>query len=483
MTEGASYRFEPLERRGLFLGLGAGQLAVIILAGLAALASVKAWPGVGGVAAAVGSLGLAGVLCRPVSGRPPLQWLNIGGLFLARRRRVRLAPPATSLTSQTPAREEVQAADERPGRALRLPAKVFTPGLYLCELPAGPGPIGALLDERAGTAAAILRVRGGSFCLLDDVDKERKLGAWAAVLESVSSHRSSLVRLQWCQRALPGDSLSQLGHLQRAGDVDSPGFAGHVALLERVGARSWRHETLLLVAVRCRVRARGRQRRLSDEDADAVRNEVRSLRAQMRNVGLVCEGVLDRTGAAAALGAFLVPSLDRYPGAHPWPLALEEHWADVRADGSWHRTYWVAEWPRSGVGPDFLSPLLIGTGRRSFSVVMAPVPPERAERDAQSSRTAQVADARLRAQGGFLETARQRRQAEALEGREERLVDGRGVFKLSGYFTVSGADKAGLEAACSDLERAAGAAKVCLRLLYGQQKEALTWALPFGRGL
>jgi hypothetical protein len=480
MAESGSYRFEPLERRGLFLGLGAGQLAVIILAGLAALASVKAWPGVGGVAAAVGSLVLAGGLCRPVSGRPPLQWLNIAGLFLARGRRVRSFPPATSLT---PAREEVQAASERPTLAVRLPAKVFTPGLYLCELPAGPGPIGALLDERAGTAAAIMRVRGGSFCLLDDVDKERKLGAWAAVLESVSSHRSSLVRLQWCQRALPGDSLSQLGHLQRAGHVDSPGFAGHVAMLERAGARSWRHETLLLVAVRCRVRARGRQGRLNDEDADAVRNEIRSLRAQMRNVGLLCEGVLDRTGTAAALGAFLVPSLNRYPGAHPWPLALEEHWAEVRADGCWHRTYWVAEWPRSSVGPDFLSPLLIGTGRRSFSVVMAPVPPERAERDAQSSRTAQVADARLRAQGGFLETARQRRQAEALEGREERLVDGRGVFKLSGYFTVSGADKAGLEAACSDLERAAGAAKVCLRLLYGQQKEALTWALPLGRGL
>ncbi|MGD0808789.1 MAG: SCO6880 family protein [Acidimicrobiales bacterium] len=480
MAERTSYRFEPLERRGLLLGLGAGQLAVIIIAVLAAIASIKAWPGTAGVAVAVGSLALAGALCRPVSGRPPLQWVNIGGLFLARPRRLRLAPPATLLTAPA---DEVRDTDHRPRRTLRLPAKVFAPGLFLCELPASPGPIGALVDERAGTAAALLRVRGGSFCLLDDVDKERKLGAWAAVLESVSSHRSSLVRLQWCQRALPGDSASQLDHLHRAGDIDSPGFAGQVALLERAGAKAWRHETLLVVAVRRRGRARGRHGRLGDEDADAVRNEVRSLRAQMRNVGLVCEGVLDQEGAAVALGAFLVPSLDRYPGAHPWPLALEERWADVRADRSWHRTYWVAEWPRSSVGPDFLSPLLIGTGRRSFSVVMAPVPPERAERDAQSSRTAQAADAQLRAQGGFLETARQRRQAEALEGREERLVDGRGVFKLSGYFTVSGADKAGLEAACSDLERAAGAAKVCLRLLYGQQKEALTWALPLGRGL
>jgi hypothetical protein len=481
MAEGASYRFEPLERRGLFLGLGAGQLAVMVLALVAAVASVKAWPGVGGVAAGLGSLGLAGALCRPVSGRPPLQWLNIAGLWVARPRRVRVAPPATPLTA---ARVEVPVAEARPSPVMRLPAKVFAPGLHLCELPASPAPIGVLVDERAGTAAALLRVRGGSFCLLDDLDKERKLGAWAAVLESVSSHRSSLVRLQWCQRALPGDSASQLGHLQRVGDIDSPGFAGHVALLERVGAKSWRHETLLLVALRCRAHSRGRRgARLSDEDADAMRNEVRSLRAQMRNVGLVCEGVLDQPGAAVALGDFLVPGLDRCPGAHPWPLALEEHWADVRADGSWHRTYWVSEWPRSSVGPDFLSPLLIGTGRRSFSVVMAPVPAERAERDAQSSRTAQVADAQLRAQGGFLETARHRRQAEAVEGREERLVDGRGVFKMSGYFTVSGSDKAALEAACSDLERAAGAAKVSLRLLYGQQKEALTWSLPMGRGV
>ena len=214
-----------------------------------------------------------------------------------------------------------------------------------------------------------------------------------------------------------------------------------------------------------------------------MRNEVRALRTQMRNVGLVCQGVLDGQGAAAALGGFLLPDLARHPAAHPWPLAVEEHWADVHADLSWHRTYWVAEWPRSRVGPDFLSPLLVGTGRRSFSVVMAPVPPERAVRDAESSRTAQLADAQLRAQGGFLETAQQRRRAEALEGRETELADGRGSFELAGYVSVSADDKPGLDEACAELERAAGAAKLCLRPLFGQQKEALTWALPFGRGL
>ena len=133
--------------------------------------------------------------------------------------------------------------------------------------------------------------------------------------------------------------------------------------------------------------------------------------------------------------------------------------------------------------PDFLSPLLIGTGRRSISVVMAPVPPERAQRDTESSRTSQVADAQLRAQGGFLETARQRRKSEALEGREAELANGRGVFELAGYVTVSAGERTELDAACSELERAAGAAKLSLRRLFGQQREALTWALPFGRGL
>jgi hypothetical protein len=226
-----------------------------------------------------------------------------------------------------------------------------------------------------------------------------------------------------------------------------------------------------------------RRHRLDQNGAGILRNEVRALRTQLRTAGISCDGILDGPGVAAALGSFLVPGLDRSPRAHPWPLAVEEHWADLHADGFWYRTYWVAEWPRSQVSPDFLSALLIGRGRRSFSVAMAPVPPERAVRDAEASRTAHMADAQLRAQGGFLETAQHRRQVEAVEGREAELADGRGAFRFAGYITVSAVDRAELEQACSELERAAGAARLSLRALYGQQREALTWALPFGRGV
>ena len=53
------------------------------------------------------------------------------------------------------------------------------------------------------------------------------------------------------------------------------------------------------------------------------------------------------------------------------------------------------------------------------------------------------------------ETARHRRQSEAVEG-EAQLADGRGVFELAGCVTVSAGERGELDEACSELERAAG---------------------------
>lgn len=465
MASERTYRFEPLERRGLLLGLGAGQLAVLGMALVAGVAMVTHWPGVKGLAAGAGALAVAGALCRPVVGRPPAHWAGLALSFAGRRR---------EQVSQPPGHDRLV-----PG--LCLPAAVFVPGVRLHQLGAtadGPA-LGVLVDERMGTVAAVLRARGGPFCLADGIEKDALVAGWASVLESLAAGRSNLARFQWCQRAVPADSEALLAHLRRAGDPSSPGLAGQAARVSGAGARSWRHETLLVVSMR---RRPGRGAPVP-EDALALRNELRSLRTQLRAAGILCEGALDGQGVARALGGYLVPAPGGAGHSYPWPLAFDEHWSEVRGDGLWHRTYWVAEWPRSRVGPDFLTPLLMGTGRRSFSVTMAPVPPEQAMRDAEASRTAQIADSHLRAQGGFLETAKHRRQAEAVEGREAELADGRAAFRLSGYVSVSAAERAGLDAASAELERSAASAQLCLRPLYGQQREALSWALPMGRGL
>jgi hypothetical protein len=166
-----------------------------------------------------------------------------------------------------------------------------------------------------------------------------------------------------------------------------------------------------------------------------------------------------------------------------WPLASDEAWSSFRTDESWHATYWIAEWPRVDVSPDFLVPLLVGGGRRTVAVIMAPVPPGRALREARSARTADVADAQLRDRAGFLPSARRDLEAEGVARRESELAEGHAEFRFSGYVTISGPDRAELEVLCAEAEHAAQTAHVELKRLHGRQAEAFTWTLPLARGL
>jgi hypothetical protein len=164
-------------------------------------------------------------------------------------------------------------------------------------------------------------------------------------------------------------------------------------------------------------------------------------------------------------------------------MASDETWSAFRTDESWHATYWIAEWPRIEVTPDFLTPLLIGGGRRTVSVTMAAVPADRAMREVRSARTADLADSELRERAGFLPSARRVKEADGVTRRESELAEGHAEFRFSGYVTVSAPDKDGLDAASAEAEHAAQEAHVELRRLFGRQAEAFAWTLPLARGL
>jgi hypothetical protein len=227
-------------------------------------------------------------------------------------------------------------------------------------------------------------------------------------------------------------------------------------------------------------------------DVDALLRELRLLDGRLRAADL--RGGLplraDQLGQVLA-DAYQVdrPVAGGRPGdraagpAAAWPVACDEQWSAVRVDGAWHATYWIAEWPRVEVPPGFLGPLLLGAGSRSVSVVMAPVPADRAVREARAARTADLADEQLRSRAGFLPSVRRGLEAEGAVRREAELADGQAEFRFSGYVTVSASARAGLDAACVEAEQAAQAAHLELRRLYGRQAEALTWTLPLARGL
>jgi hypothetical protein len=164
-------------------------------------------------------------------------------------------------------------------------------------------------------------------------------------------------------------------------------------------------------------------------------------------------------------------------------MAVEPLWEAVHTDATWHATYWIAEWPRVEVTPDFLGPLFFSPLRRSIVLTMEPVSPSRAARQVAQARTADLADGELRRRGGFLVTARRAREQRSVEERDVELADGHAQYRFSGYVTVTAGTLEELQNARAALEQVAGQARLELRLLYGEQDVAFACSLPIGRGL
>lgn len=498
-------------------GWRGGQIASVA-AGLAlAVLALRSRPSVPAVLAALVAVsGGVALAWWPVAGRTGEEWL----------------PTVTRWVvgggGRTVQRAGVAASGQRVGAGTRRPS-VTVVGLPTSRRRAGPskalaglaivavgraaaGPVvGVVRDGRARTFTAVLALRGHNFALLGADEKDRRVGGWSAVLASLARERSVVHRLQWLAVALPDDGAAVAGHLAERAVLgpDEPARRSYASVLETAGADTCRHEVLLAVQVRAVGTAARAARAAGGGDTGTcavLLREVESLRRQLEEVDVTVDGVLDpwalahvvrragdpkpagraRAGSPApggpgvrgAAGAVATAGV-----AWPWPMASAAAWDCLRTDGTWHATYWIAEWPRVDVGADFLGPLLLSPVRRSVAVTMEPVTPGRAVRQAEQARTADVADAELRRRGGFLATARRAREEEVAMRREEELADGHASFRFSGYVTVTATSRDRLARACDATEHAAGQCRIELRRLYGDQERAFTCTLPLGRGL
>jgi hypothetical protein len=536
------YRFGPLERRGLIAGWRGGQIASVA-GGLAiAVLVLRARPTVATVLVAVVSVaGGVALACWPVGGRTGEEWLptvvrwGSSGLSGTRRHRSP-APLVGQCVGPDGLPCAANAQSDRPGGSRPARGGVFG-GLNVLGIPTGPGGItgGVLHDPRTRTYTAVLALRGHSFALLGSDDKARQVAGWAGVLSSLARERSVVHRVQWIASALPDDGQAVRGYLSRRAVLpeDSPGRRSYDSLVAGAGATTCRHEVLLAVQVRAGGSSARAVRAAGGGDAGAcavLLREVATLRRLLGDADVVVErtlgpralaSVIRRSGeprpaavrsrweaaedglgweggtdlgetpvedhalapARAGDGRCIGPRCPPCAVGVPWPMAVDVEWGCLRTDGTWHATYWIAEWPRVDVGPDFLGPLLLGPVRRSLAVVMEPLSPSRAVRQVEQARTADLADSELRRRGGFLSTARRAREEALVHRREEELADGHASFRFSGYVTVTAPTRELLIGACEATEQAAGQCRLELRRLYGDQERAFTCTLPLGRGL
>ena len=519
--ERLTYRFGPVERRGLLGQLRAGQAGVVAAGAVAGIVILDRTPTAAGAFAGLAGFGAAlAIAFAPVGCRTMDEWVPIALSFALRWARRRLGFRSRSPTAGTLAVERSEApplgagahppkvppsgADgERKNLVRRLlghprphPPAPLT-GVRILDAPYEGRTIGVLSEQRRRRLTAVLACRVISFSLLDPEAQERRLARWGQVLSSAAG--SSIRRIQWLERTAPaqGDELARWLHDEHDPGIPLRGTPMIESYLELIGATTraaHEHEVLIAVQIDPRRGAdRGRGAGVGTllEETERVAQGIEA--AEVSVLGALGAGQLARAFrtafdpyARAELAALAAadPGRTGLAEANAWPLGASEQWDHYRADGALHATFWIAQWPRVDVSPMFMDALL---GRssvvRTVAVTFEPIVPERSTRDAEAAVTRDRADRELRHRFGQAETARQRQAQDAAVRREAELAAGHAEVRLAGFVTVSGREPDDLRRACAEVHEQAVRARLELHRMYGQQGDAFTFTLPLCRGL
>jgi hypothetical protein len=488
--ERRTYRFGPVERRGLVGPLRLGQTLCIGGACFVAVIALRGLPSSQGMLAAlvVVAIGAAAAIV-PVGGRAPIEWLpvlvGVGVLRLSGDHAFRAGHAAQGFEGSVD------------GSTTRAPT-TMPPPLKGCRLLsatlADGSEVGVWHDPELAAYTAVFALEARAVSLLPASEHERRLERWGELLADSACRSSAIRRLQVIEHTAPAGDDALTTYLEQAGMKSLPeaALSSYEELIESATRVYMEHEVLVAVQIDER-RAWGRaardgRRASGTRDEQAIRvliEELRALAALLQRLDVKVVGLLGPAHLSRTIRLSYDPFLQSPPDGAIGPEACDVQWSTLHSDSAWHRTYWVSQWPRLPVGPVFLTPLLLGTQTvRTVSVVVQPIAPERSRRSAESAVTSDEADDVRREAKGFRRTAMQRRQREATERREEELADGHEELRYAGYVTVSGRTREELLRSCEEIEQAARQSRLELTPCWGEQDVAFAQsALPIARGL
>lgn len=497
--EARTYRFGPLERRGVVGELRAAQVAILVVTVALMLAALDL-AGQAGVPLALLVLIVgAGAAWFPVAGRSVGEWAPVLACFALAR-----AAGGTRYRSPLPARGHTTTQVAEPEW---LPGELA--GVRILEAPLAGGQVGVAHDQPAGTYTAALAVRVTAFGLLDRRDQERRLAEYGVLLASLARERNPVRRVQWVERTVPSDA-GELGRYlkdERRLALGSGPVSSYIELVDRAPAATQDHE--LVVAIQIGARKASRDvKRFGGGDTGACRvltRELSQVAERLARGGVEVLGALPPALFARVLRTGFDPFAHphrRTPteeepqggrgeevvespvGRSAWPVARDEDWGLCRVDGALVRTYWIAGWPRTDVSAALLMPLLMHTSvPRAVAMVLEPVAPSAAMRRVEAARTDDAAEAVRRQRQGFITSARRRLQEQATVQREAELAAGHAELRFAAFVTVHAPDHDALDAGCAEIEHAARSCGMDLQVMYGEQAAGLTFTLPLGRGL
>jgi Putative type VII ESX secretion system translocon, EccE len=465
--------------RGVILGLSGPRCAAL---GTAVAIVVVALFSLG-VSGLVGSAVLWVPLCAlayvRLRGRTVAEWLPVAVHYGARR-----------LGSQTLYRAAV--SRPRLGGTMALPGD----GARLrFHVDADSGAC-MIHDPRMGTLVAVAQVAHPAYLLLSPTTQRARVNGWGGLIASLAATGSASV-IQVLESTLPDPGAGVDGWWRTRGRQDGSWPAGqYEALLAGTRHGSTAHRTLVSLGLDMRTARRaiaGHGRGLKGAAA-VLRGDMASLEYALRSAELRVERWLGDEQVAAVVRNAYHPAgdvpLDGFGGSPSTagPVAVNEAWDHLRHDSAYSATLWVEQWPRTEQRCDFLHALIFAQRRdgaavrKSLSLIIVPLPVDRAQAQIQKEMTEAVSDAEQKARIGQIPKAADRQAQLDIQARDEALAAGHADCEFSGFVTVTAPTRDRLATDVAVIEQAAHRAHCQLRVLYGVQGQAfIVGALPFAR--
>lgn len=479
-----SYRLEPLDSSGIFLGLGVVQCVLLgsaITLGVAALTAGAPLP-----IAAAPIVVAAAISFTRVRGHATWEWLPllVGWIWAGLRRGRRWDAPLPLWSSVEPS----------------APMPPCLDGLDIVGIDWHSGvTLGAVRDAHRRTLTAVVPVAGPQFVVEPRAEQERLLAGWGDLLGQYAVERGVVSHLSWSDLARPSgmnEHIAWLGGHDR-GVPNEPAATSYRQLLDVGTASAINHEAVVTVTVARERLSRHRSARSNAEEQlhRALLTAVEALLRGLRSAGLAASDPHDPPGLQRLIRARIDPVgtqarprtgrlIDRLAlvrRSTAGPLVLEANWGHLRVDAAFHRTWWIGTWPRLAVPPAWLEPFLSGGGvTRSMTVYLQPVSTYQSRRRIERDLVKLESDAVTKEEKGRRIDARHRRATQALLDREEELVAGYPEMGYAGLVTVSARTLDELDEHSQIVEQLAREGGMDLRVLDGRQDLGWAAALPLG---
>lgn len=353
--------------------------------------------------------------------------------------------------------------------------------------------VGIISDERQHTLTIAVEVSSKQFVLCEDNEQESLLDGWGDAFSTFAIERAFIVRLSWSET-----TTTRVNAATKPSSESLPTNAALQSYFDLVHdeIRSAEiHKTIVTLTVDLRNVHGERRNKQATTDAGVTRllEETRLFSVRLAEAGLGVSEPLSALDLRETITTRLAPDHHEQPkattlGGLTTPNTVQRIHSGaitrshLRIDGTFHRTYWIRQWPRMDVGANWLEPLLLHPGvMRSITVHLEPIAPSVSRRSIDRNATKLETDATQRSRSGFRIGNNHERAAQAVSERESELGQGFAEFNYIGFVAVSASNSDHLRNACLDFEQVAAACGVELFALDGHHDAGMTFALPLGQ--